>query len=53
MKKSTKIILIASSIIGLSAIVYYFYESQRVKKLNEKVTTLEEALKRLEELKNK
>ena len=53
MKQSTKIILIFTALVGVSGIIYYFIESQRVKKLNEKVDSLEDALKRLEELKNK
>ena len=45
--------MIFTALVGVSGIIYYLVESQRVKKLNEKVDTLEEALRRIEALKNK
>ena len=43
-------IVVAAVIIGV--IVFYFYQKMRVRQLNERVDTLEDALKKLEEAKN-
>jgi uncharacterized protein HemX len=51
MKKTTLIFLTTS--LALASLGYYFYQKQKVKKLNEKVSSLEDTLKELEELKNK
>jgi hypothetical protein len=46
-----KTLLIITSAIALASIGYYFYEKQRVKALNERVDTLEDAIKKWEETK--
>ncbi len=45
---NTKFILIGSSALALAAFAFWFYEKQRVKALNERVDTLEDALKKLQ-----
>jgi hypothetical protein len=48
-----KTLLILTSTIAIASIGYYFYEKRRVNELNKKVDSLEDALKMLEEAKNK
>jgi hypothetical protein len=47
-----KTLLYITSALALASLGYYFYEKQRVKALNEKVDSLEDAIKKLEEAKN-
>jgi hypothetical protein len=49
MKKTTLIFLTTS--LALASLGYYFYQKQRVKRLNEKVDSLEDALNQLQKLK--
>jgi hypothetical protein len=44
-------IIYASAIVALASVGFYFYEKQRVKKLDERVVTLEEALATLQNVK--
>jgi hypothetical protein len=49
MKKNTIIFLTTS--IALASLGFYFYQKVRVRKLNDKVDSLEDALKQLEQAK--
>lgn len=44
-----KVLLYVTSIIAIASVGYYVYEKRRVKALNEKVSSLEDALKEWEE----
>jgi cellobiose-specific phosphotransferase system component IIC len=44
-----KTLLIITSAIAVASIGYYLYEKRRVDEINKKVTSLEDALKQLEE----
>jgi type II secretory pathway pseudopilin PulG len=45
--KGYKIVLIVCSVLAVGGLGFWLYEKQRVKKLNEKVDSLEDALKAL------
>lgn len=44
-------IIYGSAIVALASVGFYFYEKKRVKKLDERVVTLEEALATLQNVK--
>jgi hypothetical protein len=48
----TKGILLITTTLAILGVGYWFYEKQRVKALNEKVDSLEDALAKLNEAKN-
>lgn len=48
--KQKSIIILATSI-ALASLGFYFYQKMRVKELNERVDSLEDALQKLEEAK--
>jgi hypothetical protein len=48
-----KTIIYLTSAIALASLGFYFYQKRRVSELNKKVDSLEDALKQLEEAKNK
>jgi hypothetical protein len=45
-----KFIMYTSIILGASAIGYFFYEKQRIKKIDAKVESLQQALAKLQEV---
>lgn len=52
MNKTTKILIIVSSILAIAGVSYYFYEKKRVAEINARVDTLEDAFKKIDELGN-
>ena len=48
MNKTYKILIAVTSILAVGGLTYYLIEQRRVKKLNEKVDSLDDALKQLE-----
>ena len=51
MNKTYKTILIVTSVLAVGGLAFYIIEQRRVKKLNEKVDSLDDALKQLENAK--
>jgi len=47
-----KAIIIISATLVIASLGFYFYKKQKVKALNEKVDSLEDALKQLQEAKD-
>jgi peptidoglycan/LPS O-acetylase OafA/YrhL len=47
-----KTIIILTTTIAIASLSYYFYEKIRVQQINERVDSLEDALKRLQEAKD-
>ena len=48
--KVVKYSLLVAGLLAISSIAFYFYQKQRIKDLNERVDTMEEALKKIENL---
>lgn len=48
----TKSILLITSTLAILGVGYWYYQKKRVQALNEKVDSLEDALSRLNEIKN-
>jgi hypothetical protein len=42
--------LLVAGLIAVSSVAFYFYQKQRIKDLNERVDTMEEALKKIQDL---
>jgi hypothetical protein len=50
MNKTTKILLVITSILAVGGVGYYLYEKKRIAEINARVDTLEDALKKIDEL---
>jgi hypothetical protein len=48
-----KTIIYLTTALALASLGFYFYEKRRIKEINERVDSLEDVLKGLEEAKNK
>ena len=51
--KNYKVILIATSVIAVASVGYFLYQKKRNQEINNKVTSLEDAIKKLESIKGK
>jgi cell division protein FtsL len=51
--KKYKVILIVTSVIAIASVGYFIYQKKRNEEINKKVTSLEDAIKKLEAIKNK
>lgn len=52
MNKTTKILLIITSVLAVGGLGYYLYEKKRIAEINDRVSTLEDALQKIDDLGN-
>jgi cell division protein FtsL len=51
--KNYKVVLITTSVIAIASVGYFLYQKKKNNEINEKVTSLEDAIKKLESIKGK